>query len=173
MFRRICLLCLLCWLSFCSLLYASPIDPTYKETTLKNPYNNGVLLQKAATGAIIVPNNYPIVMEFDIYYQNESFYFGNISLLQFNKKPPINIKQILLLSDFRTIEISPENHKKDVGLDFTTDSFMLPPSLGNSLKGFFRAPSDKIVLRLLDEKNNPHDYFLEMNFVALMKKSIL
>ena len=173
MLKRLGVMCLWVYISLCSMVLAAPVAPTYAEQTLDNPIDGGFLLQKTATGAIAVPHNYPLVVQFSVYYQENEFYFGDISLLQFNKKPPVDIKQVILLSDFRTIELPDKDHKRDTGLEYTTDAFMIPSSLGGNLKGFFRLPSSKIVLRIIDNKNMLHDYFLDMDFIEQIKKTLL
>ena len=171
MFRRVFIVASLLLL-VCSITFAYPNTAKYNEQIINNPNIGYPVLKKGTTCAILVPNKFPLMTEVSFFYKDNILILGNISILQLNSDIPIDIKKVILLSDFRSVSISSKDHRRDTGLEYTTDHFMISPLLEGDLKALFKFPSTKIVLRLIDSADTQHDYFLDMDYIELIKKTL-
>lgn len=171
MIRRIFLLCLLC----VSILVTSAHAESFESDTMgyTEYYKDNGTFCKLVTKAIVVPNRLYTVIGVESYKKmGEVDIIGAvIDFVQVNSKT-INIKNIRLLSDYQNIPISTEGHKKEVGLKYTTDSFVFVLEEVRHVKSFFETPSTKYIIRITDNTNTIYDVFLDEDHIKYIIKTL-
>ena len=125
------------------------------------------------TKAIVVPNRLYTVIGVESYKKKgEVDIIGAvIDFVQVNRET-VNIKNIRLLSDYQNIPISTEGHKKEVGLEYTTDSFVFVLEEVRHVKSFFETPSTKYIIRITDDTNTIYDVFLDEDHIKYIIKTL-
>lgn len=161
MLKRISVMCLLIMLYMIS-AYAATKPSEYTET-----YRDDGTLCKSVIKAVVVPNRIYTIIGIDTYKRKgeNEIIGGAFDFVQINKRT-INIKNIQLLSDYQNIPISLKGYSREVGLEYTTDTFIFVGKDVKNLKSFFEGPSTKYILRITDNNNNYYDVFLDEEHIV-------
>mgnify|MGYP000019071088 FL=1 len=170
MFRRIGAMCLLLASLLVTSAYAESVSDTMGYTEY---YKNNGTFCKLVTKAIVVPNRLYTIIGVESYKKmGEVDIIGAVvDFVQVNSKT-VNIKNIRLLSDYQNIPISTEGHKKEVGLEYTTDSFVFVLGEVRHVKSFFETPSTKYIIRITDDTNTIYDVFLDEEHIKYIIKTL-
>ena len=170
MIRRIGALCLLLASLLVTSTYAEPVSDTMGYTEY---YRNDGTFCKLVTKAIVVPNRLYTIIGVESYKKRgEVDIIGAvIDFVQVNSET-VNIKNIRLLSDYQNIPISTEGHKKEAGLEYTTDSFVFVLGEVRHVKSFFETPSTKYIIRITDDTNTIYDVFLDEEHIKYIIKTL-
>ena len=170
MIKRIGVLCLLLASLLVTSAYAEPVSDTmgYMEY-----YRNDGTFCKLVTKAIVVPDRLYTIIGVESYKKKgEVDIIGAvIDFVQVNSET-VNIKNIRLLSDYQNIPISTEGHKKEAGLEYTTDSFVFVLGEVRHVKSFFETPSTKYIIRITDDTNTIYDVFLDEEHIKYIIKTL-
>ena len=165
MLKRISVICLLIMLYMIS-AYAATKPSEYTET-----YRDDGTLCKSVMKAVVVPNRMYTIIGIDTYKKKgeNKIVGGAIDFVQINRRT-INIKNIHLLSDYQDIPISLQGYSREVGLEYTTNTFIFVGDDVEYLKAFFERPSTKYIIRIYDNKNNYYDIFLDEEHIINILK---
>ena len=171
MIKRIGVLCLL----LASLLVTSAYAESVESDTMgyTEYYKNDGTFCKLVTKAIVVPNKLYTLIEVKSYKKKGEVDIigGAFAFVQVNGET-INIKSIRLLSDYQNIPISTKGHKKEVGLKYTTDSFVFVLEEVRHIKSFFETPSSQYIIRITDDTNTMYDVFLDEEHIKYIIKTL-
>lgn len=170
MIKRIGVLCLLLASLLVTSAYAEPVSDTMGYTEY---YRNDGTFCKLVTKAIVVPDRLYTIIGVESYKKKgEVDIIGAvIDFVQVNSET-VNIKNIRLLSDYQNIPISTEGHKKEAGLEYTTDSFVFVLGEVRHVKSFFETPSTKYIIRITDDTNTIYDVFLDEEHIKYIIKTL-